>query len=347
MLNDIVENRLHSRGAEQFVHELARQAILRDDSMMEREVGYHGFGTAPLLSDSLFAQAFIIESYDPLDSFRFMSGDTVSATILKRFNNATEKSLAAIMKTGVSDRLQIAYSIQDYYKSAFANSWSMRKKGEFDHKLAFEMHNGLNLAIEMAEQFLVRAKPNQVAALYVNDPTQYRHDLLESLVEIIFEALASISNGFKGHDDEFWLTAMEAIHKTFPSIGQHPDGMTPLQQRLALKIIKKLQDNMKGLYPSICRILLACIGPYHHEVEPKNRAAFTILKEAMYFELQSFPQLVERKPDKFGDFLPDNVSYDVVTKELTHTYFGGTQVKTNLATLNLLPVSLLRPKGNS
>ncbi len=71
ILKELEEKRLHTRGAEQFVRELARQAILRDDSMMEREVGYHGFGTAPFLSDSLFSQPFILRAYDPLDAFRF------------------------------------------------------------------------------------------------------------------------------------------------------------------------------------------------------------------------------------------------------------------------------------
>jgi hypothetical protein len=59
MLNKIIDDQLHARNAEQFVRELAHQAILRDDSMMAREVGYHGFGTAPLLSDSLFTERFI------------------------------------------------------------------------------------------------------------------------------------------------------------------------------------------------------------------------------------------------------------------------------------------------
>lgn len=55
ILQEISTKRLYARSADAFVRELARQAILRDDSIMAREVGYHGFGTAPLLSERLFS----------------------------------------------------------------------------------------------------------------------------------------------------------------------------------------------------------------------------------------------------------------------------------------------------
>lgn len=42
MLLTISTQRLYAVGAEEFIRSLAFQAILRDDSMIEREVGYHG-----------------------------------------------------------------------------------------------------------------------------------------------------------------------------------------------------------------------------------------------------------------------------------------------------------------
>jgi hypothetical protein len=102
-------------------------------------------------------------------------------------------------------------------------------------------------------------------------PSRTRSDVLETLVEIVYEALAAISNRFKGFEDPFWMTAIESFQEAFPSIGQQPDGMTPFQQRLALKIMEKLGDNMKGFYPAISKALLSCIGPYHQQAAQPNR----------------------------------------------------------------------------
>jgi hypothetical protein len=61
----------------------------------------------------------------------------------------------------------------------------------------------------------------------------------------------------------------------------------------------------------------------------------------MYFRLQNLPKLATNKPDKIGDFLPDNVTYDTSKNELTHTYRGGEKVITNLSALKLESISLI------
>ena len=54
MINEISRKKLYTNQAENFIQEIARQAILNDESMMAREMGYDGFGMAPVLSESLF-----------------------------------------------------------------------------------------------------------------------------------------------------------------------------------------------------------------------------------------------------------------------------------------------------
>src|SRR5262249_5920277 len=143
--------------------------------------------------------------------------------------------------------------------------------------------------------------------LFVTNPSEYRSDVLESLVEIVFEALLHMARKFDGADDAFWMTAIGVFSDVFPTIGQPPDGMTPFQQRLALKIVDKLEDNMRGYYPALSRVVLSCVGPYRHEVGPTNRTAFNILKDAAYLKFQRFPELAARKPEKLSDYLPKTV----------------------------------------
>ena len=115
----------------------------------------------------------------------------------------------------------------------------------------------------MADKVLARADQRTFEGLFVSDPKEFGHDLLESLVDMVYEPLAFISNKFVGVNDEFWHTCISTFMHVYPSHGEgHHDGMNPFQQRLALKLIDKLRDNMNGFYPAICTVMLACVGPY-------------------------------------------------------------------------------------
>ena len=78
-----------------------------------------------------------------------------------------------------------------------------------------------------------------------------------------------------------------------------------------------------------------------HKSNANNRTAFNILKDAVYFELQQFPQLEATKPDKIAHYLPDNIAYDVATTDLVQTYSNGAKAVTRLSTLNLPPIDLV------
>ena len=112
MLRAISAEGLYSKHATQLVRELAHQAILRDDSMMAREVGYHGFGTAPLLSDALFSDAFIIERYNPFDNFLATDRKAITPQLLERFNSATERCYTTLIDTGQIYHSQATFQIR-------------------------------------------------------------------------------------------------------------------------------------------------------------------------------------------------------------------------------------------
>jgi hypothetical protein len=130
------------------------------------------------------------------------------------------------------------------------------------------------------------------------------------------------------------------FQRAIPRIGGQPDGMTPFQQRLALKLIDQLKDNMEhGWYPAISRVLLACVGPYKDKPAQRNRTAFNILKDATYYELHAWLKRFDMV--KIKDFLPDNVSYDKQTNTLAHSYRDGVTRATSLSELAIAPVSLI------
>ena len=97
---------------------------------------------------------------------------------------------------------------------------------------------------------------------------------------------------------------------------------------------------MDGWFPAVCRVLLATVGPYERAGRQPNATAFNIFRNVVYAELKRLPQLADKKPDKVGKFLPSSVTFDAATATLTHVYRGGTQVATNLNTVNVEPFSL-------
>jgi hypothetical protein len=147
MLQQIAEEKLHACGAEQFIRELAHQAIQRDDSMMAREVGYHGFGTAPLLSDSLFSDYFMLKQYNPFDSLSFASSGTVTPQMMRRFNSAAERCFMTLINSGIVYQSQAAFSIQRFYQSAFMRAWYIQKADDSDYHLPLQLHYGVDMAI--------------------------------------------------------------------------------------------------------------------------------------------------------------------------------------------------------
>ena len=343
-LKQMATDKLQGRSAEQFIHELAHQAIMRDDSMMSREIGYWGFGTAPILSDSLFSDPFIVVTYNPLEPFGTISGDAITASLLKRFNSAVERCYTTLIEEHHTQYAQVAFSIQSFYRTTFMQAYKFQQGSGYDHTVTFEMWEAVRLAAKMANKLLASLNQSQYDSLFVSNAEIRRHDVLETLVEIVYEAMTGVSNEFKGVGDPFWSLTMDVIHDIFHSIGAEPDGMTPFQQRLALKIVHKLNDNMKGFYPAISRALLSTVGPYEHDAPQSNKTAFNILKDAAYISLRSLPKLAQEKPDKVGDYLPPNVTYEVATNRLIHTYSDGAQRVTDLSALHIHPFSLTNPQ---
>jgi hypothetical protein len=202
MLRKISADGLYSEGAAQLVRELAHQAIYQDDSMMAREVGYHGFGTAPLLSDALFSDAYILERYNPFDSFFAIDSAVVTAQLLKRFNSAAERCYETLIGHGVLHHSQASYSIQSFYRFTFFCAYEFQEGKRDDLQLKMAIGSAVDIAIKMSNTLLASVSRDQYRLLYIDDPKIRKSDVLETLVEIVYEALAAVANKFKGYEKD-------------------------------------------------------------------------------------------------------------------------------------------------
>ena len=340
IIRKISELRLHVDQAKPFIQELGMQAVVNENSMMAREIGYDGFGDAPFLSQSLFQDPFIIRAYRPLNKLMFGGKNQTEPAYICRLNAAARMMLeTGIEYHGYWD-VAFMFDVEKAYEGlSHQIGWSPESDRNREYpELAWS--NGIQELCRTLTSSFDKLDPHSQKALFVTKREQYRSDLVHIIASIAFESLSSIANAFDDFKGRFWLHCSGTIYDIYPFHDSEPAGMSPLQQQLALQLLDKLEQNMDGYYPSISKVLLATVGPYDEHPHLATRTAFSMLRDAVYKELQRLPLLYESKPEKIADFLPANVTYDPTANTLTHSYRGGQTAVTNLSALSLPDINL-------
>jgi hypothetical protein len=231
------------------------------------------------------------------------------------------------------------FSVERAYEN-LSHQWGFRRFKGMPSDGLISFHMGIRDLYTDTIAALAKLQPERLTPLFITNTEEYRSDLVQVIASIVYDSLAAIANRFSSIDDEGWFHAIGVFHDVYPAFGNNPAGMNPLQQQLGIRLIAKLRDNIEGMYPSISRVLLSVIGPYDQPPQINTRTAHVIIRDAVYKELQKLPELHARNPDKLGEFLPPNVTYNAVNNTLTHTYTGGTTQTTNLSALKITEVNL-------
>lgn len=343
----ISEEKAYSPAAQNFVQELARQAIVAPNSMLGREVGFKGFNFAPVLSDAIFGSDFMRTSYEPLSFFGYSDFDSEDPERLSRLRHAVELqlSIALAAQDYWGDRSLV--HLPSYLRSAL---WRIRKLDRAKEKTwrpASEINECLNKVIDSVRSSLTTLRESedvQDRELYNmlflregDDPS--RISLLHFAAETVVESLFAISNDFSDHEDVFWHLSLDVMDHLLPHYGNQPNGVDPFQQRVILKLISKLKDNMNGYYPAVSRPLLAVLAPLADGRGINRRSAYMLLKRDLYYKLKKLPALYRNNQKKALDKLPKNVRFDVETHTLYRLYRSSEVLDTNLKKLRIREVS--------
>lgn len=337
-LRTISERRLNDDEIRTFVQEIAHQAIVREESMLAKETSYKGFATVPVLSQSLFGSWHILHTCEPLN----YAGDVpnvITGGYVRRLNVAASMMLKTAVRGEEYWHVNYMWGVKNAYEG-LSNYWRFLRpeKPSIDFVVSFS--SGIERQFTILAEGLSKLKPERRKGLYVRDEKALSTNLVDIIASTSAESLMCFANDFKGAEDHGWSHAIGLFMTAFP-MGDERVGMSPLQQHLALILLKKLRENMEGWYPAISRVLLAVVGPYEKNATSTKRTANVIFRDAVYRELQKLPQLHAKFPDKFNDFLPSNVTYDHKTVSLVHTYRSGNSVTTNLASLVIPQIDLM------
>lgn len=344
LVQTIEQKHINCRAAERLVQEIALQAIVSDDSMLERESGYGGFSTAPVLTDSLFGSAFIARAYRPLHWLSIGFGEPITRPLARRFNMAAKLLLATSLKQGDYWQPAAHYDVAQLYKRMLQNlRWEAPEAVNVEVLVA--VTSGATERMQQIRTALASLPVMDRRLLYkADDRQQWGENLVEVYADLANELLETVANRFGGIDDKLWTFAIDFWHNAFPFHETEPAGFDPFQQRLALHISAKVAQNMEGWYPALTRVILAVHGPHELPRPDQRRTAHVIFGDLFYNQLRSgLPELSASKPEKLDDFIPPSVTYDAMTNALTRTFTSGTERKTELDNLAIGIVDLYDP----
>jgi hypothetical protein len=337
MLHQIANRKRVSQAAKNLVEEIGRQAIICPSSMMAREIGHKGFHVAPVLSQALFGEWFINSHYQPLSGLDYRDFTDLGRDTLDRLMHGLRSTLASVLNAHDYWQDRSLATMEDHLELAALDVHRQVRVDRRKYEILMSMSSGLKKLIRDVIAHLNGIDPKTYDLLYVYEK---RHEnVLDHLAETILKVICSFANDFDGHEDVFWTTAIDIVDEIFPKFTAQPDGMNPLQQRVAVKFIEKVRENMDGYYPALTRVLLPVIGPYGEHVSDNPNSAFSLLRQAFYAELVRFPQLYEKKPERATQYLPKNVQYDTEYGALVQIYRGGEERSTELRGLSIEPVS--------
>ena len=92
-IRTIAEKQMTTSSAERFIQEISVQALQSDSGIMAREMGYQGFSHAPVLSESLFSNFHILQTFRPLSWLNLRNDQPLERGYLQRLGAACEAQM--------------------------------------------------------------------------------------------------------------------------------------------------------------------------------------------------------------------------------------------------------------
>jgi hypothetical protein len=329
-----------------FVREIARQAILMDDSMFAREIEYKGFRETSVISDTLFRNRHIARFYTPLHGTWFGDTRDIEVGQVKRISRALSLTLESLLSAGAYWQQHGFNGASDLVSSVARDICRRIREDRADYRLIHALQFDLFSMVDKTREHLAELGDDVYARLFVklkdeaDNGSMQDFTLLDEVAEVVVEYAFSFCNEFEGGDDSFWSAAISINQHVFDQFRGEERGFDPLQQRVALKMLRKVDENLEGWYPAISRMFLSTIGYYEPPKEDDKNKPWELFVHAFFFRFQAFPELYDRDKDKAETYLPNDVRYEPERQSIIKTYLGGDERETVLCDLDLADINI-------
>jgi|GEM_PF-1929697 len=346
ILREIAKYPTECQSISEFVREIARQAVLMEDSMFAREVEYKGFRETAVISDALFGNPRLARFYEPLWGLSFGHTKDLDVGQVKRTSRALRLTLNSLLSAGAYWQQHGLGGASDLISLVTIDIRERVRDDRVGYRLVSALTFDLFQMVDDTRKHVEELDSDTYTRLFFEpkDETEKKmvrdFTLLDEVAEMVVEFVFTFCNDFDGGDDPFWHSAISINRHVFQRFGGNVSGFDPLQQRIALKLLQKVDENLEGFYPAVTRMLLSTIGSYEVPKEENVNRPWELFVHAFFHRFQSFPALYEKNQEKAETYLPSNVRYDPKRRSIIKTYRGGKERETILGDLNLPEVSV-------
>ena len=288
-----------------FFNSLAKELFENEDSQLSRELEFRGVGLHKPLFHALFRSLGIIEAYRIFDSISLFNEKNWDVDIVCKYTEALRVAIKEYVKEPRPDIAMghALYFALEKLPHALTSIFLRIKKIEGDEIY----HNKYEEAIRAICRFYGRSqlmvlliKTDKFEPKYSSDDLGIKdYTMIHGIVKSIFEYLDSLT--ILQNDQYARLLSTEVFWAIFP-VGSGGDAiLSKIEDKLLEMIKDRVEENKKGHYPPVMRVLINIYGfQFHSGIGESIKIGQYIEKE---FKESFAPKILE--DEKFEKkFLP-------------------------------------------
>jgi hypothetical protein len=311
-LNAISKAKIASKSAIPFVQQIAKQAVVLDDGILERELSYSSGSTRGFL-DALFGSAFILSSYRPVGFDLYEDESAQHRVFVNRIARVFERAWTADQ---ANPEPQAVRMITMLHPSVI-------------EKMQWPSGYGVPPIVESAGR-MVQATVKYVDKLadadkasLLKDGELFEENIAQACNLLVSDVLRIVHRrADEGKSDGGMYTILGQL---FPSGKNAGLPYNAVHVHVVRGIVRAVRSSLSGgptqwdfLLPSLLRF----VGHRGAKGVPTN-SPFKLLEDCVYSLLSALPEIQSRNDGTLERLLPETFKYDAANDRLLHVGYNA------------------------
>lgn len=312
LIEDIARYPVRRKEVEPFLQQICSQSILDDEGILEREKDIHGFGAAPVFSQRIFENVNILERYRIFSNLQYMYGEQSQPNVVDRLNFAAELCLRTMLERKRFNSFGYHHDVLQSYENLF-----MRARGRRRSERSRDKYDDLRpdvyieSAVEVCRRTLAELDASELESLYVSCEEQYddtgvSHNIFDQISDLVLAFWEIMSKDFRSYEDPDWGLAITLWQSVFGGGRKEIGHLDPLQQRIAIKLRRRIRKNMVGLPPRVARTIIPILCINQRSGKDRRDG----LEEVLAAALAQFCHLWDEDKPEARMYLAKHVDFD-------------------------------------
>jgi len=255
-----------------FYDSLCNELFVNNQSHLSKEIEFRGVGLTKPVFKALFTSFHILDAYRPFQSFHYFREENYQVEIINKYTKALEISLREYFKEERSiffaGSCNIALSIALKNLSDILRSICIRLKKYENDDIYYNQYQDVIGAIEIFYSDMVLENCFYASEEYnphfsEEDLEVKERSMTRGIIEAIFKYLDSLTK--LEHEDYARSLSTAVFWLIFPGTGERPKVIKNMEEELLILLKKRVEENKKGSYSSMIKLLINIYGFQFHE----------------------------------------------------------------------------------